>query len=65
MMSRVPLNTLHFIPIPWEICVMRICVSGRLDDSVRAFSVLVLLVKKVLVDLGVGVVGPYGRCCAS
>jgi hypothetical protein len=65
MMSRVPVNTLHFIPLPWEIWVMRICVSGRLGDSVSAFSVLVLLVEKVLVDLGVGVVCPYGRCCAS
>jgi hypothetical protein len=65
MMSRVPVNTLHFIPLPWEICVMRICVSCRLGGSVWAFSVLVLLVEKVLVDLGVGVVCPYGRCCAS
>jgi hypothetical protein len=40
-------------------------VSGRLGDSVWAFSVLILLVEKVLVDLGVGVVCPYGRCCAS
>jgi len=30
MMSRVPVNTLHSIPLPWEVWVKRICVSGHL-----------------------------------
>ena len=30
MMSCVPVNTLHSIPLPWEVCVKGICVSGHL-----------------------------------
>jgi hypothetical protein len=41
-MSRVPVNTLHFVPLPWEMWVKRLCVSGHLVYIVWAFSVLVL-----------------------
>jgi hypothetical protein len=64
-MGLVPMNTLHFILLPWEVYVMRICVAGQLGYIVGAFSVVVLPVGWVLVDLGVGVVCPCERRCAS
>jgi hypothetical protein len=65
MMSRVPVNTLHFMQLPYEVHIKRICVSNQVGRIVWAVSVSVLPVGWVLVDLGEGVVYPYGWRCAS